>query len=89
MPYQIFPTPNPNSLKFAATDRPFLKSGMVACMNASEADAHPLASKLFGLDGVIDVLILPQFTTVSKHPDTDWNTLLPQVEKILQEFMAG
>lgn len=87
MSYQIFPTPNPNSLKFSSTGEQFLEAGMVACANRTEAEAHPLSSALFELNGVADVLILPQFVTVSKRSDSDWNELLPRVEQIMQSFM--
>jgi hypothetical protein len=35
------------------------------------------------------VLILPQFATVTKHPDADWNALLPDVERVLNAHLGG
>ena len=88
-PYTVQPTPNPNSLKFTASEGSFIESGMVACSTETEAADHPLSAALFALDGVLNVLVLPPFATVTKHPGADWNTLLPKVERILTDHLEG
>lgn len=87
-PYTIQPTPNPNSLKFTATAGVFIESGMLACANRSEASAHPLSASLFAIEGVFNVLVLPPFATITKHPETDWNEILPDVEVILSDHLV-
>jgi hypothetical protein len=82
--FEVRPTPNPHSLKFAATGKPFRDAGLGAYASAAEAADDPLASALFAIDGVADVLILPAFTTVTKRPDADWNALLPRVEAVIE-----
>lgn len=88
-PFSIQPTPNPNSLKFAATGTPFLDGGMLACASADEAQAHPLSAALFEVEGVFNVLVLPAFATVTKRPEADWNTMLPRIEQILTAHLEG
>jgi len=86
--YQIQPTPNPNSLKFAATGRPFIESGLAAFKTPAEAADDPLGAPLFAIQGVANVLILPPFVTVTKDPATDWNEILPRVQAVLDEHLA-
>ncbi len=88
-PYRIQPTPNPNSLKFAAADQPFIDTGMQAFSNAEQASGHPLGEALFSVDGVDNVLILPAFVTVSKAPAADWNSMLPGIERVLQDYLSN
>lgn len=88
-PFTVQPTPNPNSLKFTAADRPFIESGMGAFASAAEADGDPLGAPLFALDGVHNVLVLPGFVTVTKRPDADWNGLLPSIELILTQHLTA
>lgn len=88
-PFTIQPTPNPNSLKFTATGTPFLDDGMLACASADEAQAHPLSAALFEVEGVLNVLVLPAFATVTKRPEADWNAMLPRIERILSEHLEA
>jgi hypothetical protein len=86
--YTIHPTPNPNSLKFSAVGKTFIDGGMGAYNSAEQAAADPLASRLFQIDGLADVLILPVFATVTKRPEADWNVLLPRIEKVMGQHLA-
>lgn len=81
------PTPNPNSVKITTDDGPFIDSGMVALSSAEEADPHPLGRALFAIEGVVNVLILPQFVTISKTDAADWNEILPHVERVLRDHL--
>ncbi len=83
------PTPNPNALKFAVEGTALIPSGLLSFRSAREAEAHPLGRALFALDGVADVLLLPQFATVTKRPAADWNLLLPAVERVLEAHLRG
>lgn len=78
------PTPNPNSLMIVFTDgRRFLDSGLRSYKNLEQAAADPLAIGLFTLPGVTELLIMPDFLTVTRAPGTAWDVLLPQVEAVL------
>ncbi len=83
------PTPNPNALKFAVVGATVIPSGLLSFRSAGEAAAHPLGAALFALDGVADVLLVPPFATVTKHPAADWNLLLPAVERVLTQHLAS
>lgn len=81
------PTPNPNSIKLTTDDGPFIRDGMVSLTSSDEADTHPLGRLLFDVDGVANVLILPQFVTVSKTEAADWDSVLPRVKQILGKHL--
>ncbi len=83
------PTPNPNSLKFSANGATFLESGLEAFNSANDAENHPLGRRLFALDGVQNVFIVPQFVTVTKHPAASWTPLAEAIERVLLEHLAG
>ena len=83
--FQIDNTPNPNSLKITTDAGPFIDSGLVAIQSEDEAADHPLGKRLFAIDGVTDLLILPAFLTVSKTPGAKWNDILPVVQSTLED----
>lgn len=87
-PFSVQPTPNPNSLKFATTGHPFIDAGMGAFSSPAEAEGDPLGEPLFALPGVLNVLVLPTFVTVTKQPDADWNALVPEIERILTDHLG-
>lgn len=83
------PTPNPNALKFSVEGATLIPSGLFSFRSAREAEGHPLGAALFALGGVADVLILPPFATVTKHPAADWDGLAPAVERVLEAHLAA
>ncbi len=82
------PTPNPNSLKFTAPRQTFIESGLLSFRSAEAAAAHPLAAALFAIEGVCDVLILPEFVTVTKRADVSWDLVEPLVMEVLRRYLA-
>jgi hypothetical protein len=85
---QIQPTPNPNSIKITVDGHQFIEAGMETFGSPEEAAGHPLGERLFSLTGVANVFILPAFLTVTKHPATEWETLLPKIESILEDHFS-
>ena len=85
----IQPTPNPNSLKFTVKNRTFLDGGMASFNGPVEALGHPLGEALFALPGIANVFILPQFLTVTKKPEADWDALLPALERAIEAYFAA
>lgn len=81
---EIQGTPNPNAVKFLL-DRE-ISSTPVSFLRPEEGVAHPLASQLFSIKGVISVLLLGDFVTVNKKPEIDWTTITGKVEQILQKY---
>jgi hypothetical protein len=82
------PTPNPDSLKFTSSTRSFIKSGMLIVSNQLEAEPMPLTRALFEIEGVTNIFVLPEFLTVTKHPNVSWSRILSKVEEILEEHIT-
>ncbi len=82
------PTPNPNSIKITSHAGSFIDDGLVSIASSDEADAHPLGGLLYAVDGVANVLILPQFVTISKVDGHQWEDVLPAIKEILQNHLA-
>lgn len=84
---EVQPTPNPNAAKFVLdkeiSDRP------VSFLNPSEGKDHPLASELFGIEGVSSLLLLGDFVTVNKTADAEWKSITQKVQEILKKSNAG
>jgi hypothetical protein len=51
--------------------------------NAAAAEGHPLAKRLFSIDGVQSLLLLGDFITVNKSPQANWKEITRQVKQIL------
>ena len=80
---EIQPTPNPNAAKFVL-DRPIVDQP-TSFFNAGAAEGHPVATRLFGIQGVSSLLLLGDFVTVNKNPEANWKDITPQVERVLAE----
>jgi NFU1 iron-sulfur cluster scaffold homolog, mitochondrial len=78
---EVQPTPNPNALKFVLDrqicDRP------TSFLDAPSAKGHPLASQLFAISGVNNVLLLGDFVTVGKTPAAKWPEITARVKRLL------
>lgn len=85
--FQIGPTPNPNavrvSLSTAVSPKP------VTFSSAAQAEAHPLARKLFSVPGVVSLFMMSNFITVTKDGAADWESIEPKVAEILQAHYNG
>ena len=80
MPVNIDPTPNPNALKFSVgTD----VGGPKTFVAGREAD-DPMAEQLLALEGVTSVFMTADFVTLSKHPDSGWDTIADEAKRILE-----
>ncbi len=75
-------TPNPNSVKWVL-GQPVVPPGLgVATTNFEEApsaDVSPLAARVFEVEGVVSVLLGPDFVTASKRPESEWTDLAPGI----------
>ncbi len=82
-------TPNPATLKFLP-GRPVTEKGTVNFTDAEKARRSPLATDLFGLDGISGVLLGSDFITVTKSDDKDWDILKAQIlGAIMNHFQSG
>jgi len=82
-------TPNPATLKFIP-GKPVLASGTLEYRGLDEAADSPLASRLFGVEGVTGVFLGQDFISVSKAEPIAWQHLKPAVlGAIMEHFMSG
>ncbi len=81
-------TPNPASLKFLP-GRIVLGEDTAEFRDPSEAEASPLASRLFAVPGVTGVFLGGDFVTVTRG-DVEWQHLKPAVlGAIMEHFLSG
>jgi len=82
-------TPNPATLKFLP-GRPVMEKGTANFTDAEKARRSPLATALFGLDGISGVLLDSDFITVTKSDDKDWEIMKPHIlGAIMDHFQSG
>lgn len=84
---EVVVTPNPNARKFVV-DRP-LTDQPLSFFSAESAAGHPVAAKLFSIQGVTNLLFLGDFVTVSKRPEVDWKPLVTKVRKLLESLKSS
>ena len=79
---EIQPTPNPNALKFVL-DTP-ISQQPISFFDASAAVEHPLARRLFDIEGVTSLLLLGDFVTINKSPAARWDDIKRQAKAALK-----
>ncbi|HYD15399.1 MAG TPA: NifU family protein [Hyphomicrobium sp.] len=81
-------TPNPQTLKFIP-GKPVLEDGTADFRAKRDADASPLARRLFDIDGVAGVFLGSDFISVTKT-DAEWQHLKPMIlGAIMEHYMSG
>ncbi len=82
-------TKNPATLKFLP-GRAVLETGTVEFNDAKSAERSPLAERLFEIGSVKQVVLGPDFISVTKDGDADWQHLKVAVlREIVDHAMAG
>ena len=82
-------TPNPATLKFLP-GCPVMEKGTANFTDAEKARRSPLATALFGLDGISGVFLGSDSITVTKLDDKDWENMKPHVlGAIMNHFQSG
>jgi hypothetical protein len=79
----IQPTPNPNAAKFILDRR--ISDQPTSFFDAASAQGHPIAARLFAVEGVSSVLLLGDFVTINKSPEARW----PQINRRVKAVLAG
>ncbi|HVY87903.1 MAG TPA: NifU family protein [Hyphomonadaceae bacterium] len=86
---QTQPTPNPATMKFLP-GRDVSPETPYEFVSIDEASASPLATALFGLNGVRTVFLGLDFVSITKADDADWAHLKPQaLAAIMDHFVSG
>jgi hypothetical protein len=80
------PTPNPNAVK-CILDGPIRdpERGPASYRAAPPGEADPLAAALFGVPGVVGLLINGDWITVNKAPEAEWKAVRAGVSRVLAE----
>jgi Fe-S cluster biogenesis protein NfuA len=82
-------TPNPATLKFLP-GKPVVSGPPRNYGSKEEAEASPLALKLFDVEGVEGVFLGPDFISVTKAEDADWAMLKPAILGVIMEhYLSG
>jgi len=82
-------TPNPATLKFLPGQM-VMQSGSADFPAADQAEASPLAARIFMVDGVVGVFLGPDFVSVSKSDMVDWAHIKPAIlGAIMEHFQSG
>ena len=82
-------TPNPNTLKFNV-GRVLVESGSLNFPDKEKAKGVLLAESLFNIDNVLGVMVGTDFVTVTKRPESGWQTMAqPIIEKLKSLLSSG
>ena len=82
-------TPNPNALKFVL-DKIILENGTANFPDKGKSSNSPLAARLFKIESVKEVFIGKDFITVSKDPNSSWDSIYDLLlESINKHFESG
>ena len=86
---QTEPTPNPATLKFIP-GKAVLDDGTAEFRAPGEAEASPLALRLFEVDGVTGVFLGSDFISVTKRDGDEWQHMKPAIlGAIMEHYMSG
>ena len=78
-------TPNPNAMK-VTLNRVVATHGTTYRDSASAETLW--AQQLLQIPGVIQLFAINNFISISKTPDADWQSISPQVERVLKQSFA-
>ncbi len=82
-------TPNPATLKFLP-GQPVISGPPRDFKTKEEAEASPLARRLFAIAGVRGVFLGPDFVSVTKEGEADWALLKPAIlGAIMEHYLSG
>ncbi len=82
-------TPNPSTLKFLP-GCPVMEKGTADFTDTNDARRSPLATALFGVEGIIRVFLGLNFITLSKSDDKGWDNMKIRIlTTIMEHFQSG
>ncbi|GLQ34494.1 iron transporter [Amylibacter marinus] len=82
-------TPNPATLKFLP-GQTVMAMGTADFPSSDAASASPLAMRIFAVEGATAVFLGPDFVTVTKSDDAEWDHIKPALlGAIMEHFQSG
>lgn len=86
---QTEPMPDINRMKFYPGE-PVLVSGTLEFSDKETAERSPLVSRLFEIEGVMQVTLYDEFVTVKKQENFNWQILKPMIlGAIMDHYSTG
>lgn len=85
---QVQGTPNPNAAKFVLGDSLLGDEGRTY-FDAEAAEGHPLAERLFEVEGVRALFMVDNFITVTKTEGAAWDDLVEPIREAIQEELQS
>jgi Fe-S cluster biogenesis protein NfuA len=82
-------TPNPSTLKYVVDTKLLPRGAMNFTDKSLAAEKSPLVSKLFGIKGVLAVMLGTNFVTVTKGDDGEWDELNDGVMTMLDQHLTA
>ena len=82
-------TPNPSTLKYVVDTKLLPRGAMNFTDKAVALEKSPLVSKLFGIKGVLAVMLGTNFVTVTKGDDGEWDELNDGVMTMLDQHLTA
>jgi len=79
-------TPNPDSIKFFPGQEVMGANKSMDFSNTKEARKSPLAKKFFRIEGINHVFFGPDFVSINKEEEADWQQIRPFVYSAFMEF---
>jgi hypothetical protein len=77
-------TPNPNFLKFFPIGHHVLgEQGTLDISSREYSDVSPLAIELFKVQGVTRIFYGPDYLSIAKKEELDWDALKPDIFRIV------
>ncbi len=80
-------TPNPAVLKFVANKR-LVGADSIEFKNIEEAQASPLAVKLFHFPFVKEVFITSNYIAITKYDILEWEDVTLEVRELIRDYIA-
>ncbi|KAG5444491.1 nifu-like protein [Clonorchis sinensis] len=85
---QVQDTPNPNSMKYFP-GKDVLGTGTIDFPSIVHTGSSQLARQLFRIEGVERVFFGPDFITITKKDELDWNVIKPEVFGVIMDYYAS
>ena len=82
-------TPNPSTLKYVVDTKLLPRGAMNFTDKAAAVEKSPLVAKLFGIKGVLAVMVGTNFVTVTKGDDGEWDELNDGVMSMLDQHLTA
>ncbi|PCJ83186.1 MAG: NifU family protein [Flavobacteriales bacterium] len=82
-------TPNPATMKFVANQLLIENGAIVEYTSPEEAEASPLAAKIFNFPFVTGIFIAGNFISVTKNDIIEWEDVTLELREYVQQYLRS